>query len=50
MGIDNAIAGKVTGRQGEIGEISGKWNEVMEIRRNNVSCSIYLVLLNTAST
>ncbi|BGP02164.1 Oxysterol-binding protein-like protein 7 [Rhodotorula toruloides] len=32
-GTYNAIAGKIKGPKGEVGEISGKWNEVMELQR-----------------
>jgi hypothetical protein len=37
-GTYNAIAGRIRGKSGaEVGEISGKWNEVMEIKRTNAS-------------
>lgn len=36
-GTYNAIAGKIKGPQGEIGEVSGMWSDVMEIQRKGVS-------------
>ncbi|SCV71681.1 BQ2448_3269 [Microbotryum intermedium] len=35
-GTYNAIAGKIRGPRGEIGEISGTWNEKMDINRKGV--------------
>lgn len=39
-GTYNAIAGKIKGPKGEVGEISGKWNEVMELQRKGVSLAL----------
>lgn len=33
---DNAIAGRIKGPKGSVGEISGKWSDVMDIQRKNV--------------
>ena len=38
-GVDNVIAGRIKGKSGDVGDISGKWNEVMEIQRKNVRSS-----------
>ena len=35
-GTYNALAGKITGQKGEIGEISGKWSDQMYIQRGKV--------------
>lgn len=32
----NAISGKIKGPNGTIGEISGKWSEVMNLKRKEV--------------
>ena len=33
---DNAIAGRINGPKGVVGDVSGKWSDVMEITRKNV--------------
>lgn len=35
-GSYNAIAGKIKGPKGDVGEISGHWNELMELHRKGV--------------
>lgn len=36
----NAIGGRVRDRSGVVGEISGKWNEVMELKRSKVRAQV----------
>ena len=41
-GTYNAVAGHIRRNTNEIGEVSGKWSSVLELRLSKVNCCIYL--------
>lgn len=47
---DNAIAGKIKGPKGDIGDISGTWSEKMDLTRKSVRNSLSRRVLEEDST